>query len=125
MIYFDFRKVFDCGPHLRLLQKLDLLGISGRLYIWLQSFLTKRTLRVKLGEGYSKFIEVASGVPQGSVLGPVLFLLYINDCLNGLLCDAVMFADHVKIWRTIKAHMMSKDCQMTSINCQSGPRGPS
>ncbi len=103
MIYFDFRKAFDWVPHLRLLQKLDQLGIAGRLHSWLQSFLTKRTLRIKIGDGYSEFIDVTSGVPQGSVLGPVLFLMYINDCLNDLSCDAVMFADDVKIWRTTES----------------------
>ncbi len=103
VIYFDLRKAFDCVPHIRLLQKLVQLGIAGRLHSWIRNILTKRTLRVKVGEGYSKFIDVTSGVPHGSVLGPVLFLMYINDCLNGLSCDAVMFADDMKIWRTIES----------------------
>ncbi len=122
MIYFDLRKAFDCVPHLRLLQKLDQLGIAGRLHSWIQSFITKRTPRVKLGEGYSKFIDVTSGVPQGSVRGPVLFLMYINDCLNVLSCDAVMFTDDVKIWRTIESSIdvqrLQSDINQLSIWCQ-------
>ncbi len=89
-------KFLGSFPHLRLLQKLDQLGISGRLHNWIQSFLTKRTLQVKVGEEYSTLIEVTRGVPQGSVIGPVLFLLCVIDCLNDFSCDVVMFADDVK-----------------------------
>ncbi len=104
-IYIDFRKNFNCVPHLRLLEKIN----------W----------ESKVGGGYSKFKEETSGVPQGSVLGHVLFLLYINECLNGLSCDAVMFAEDVKIWRTIESpscvQRLQNDMNELSIWSQGPP----
>ncbi len=66
VINFDFRKAFGCVPNLRVLQKLDQLGKTGRLHSWIQSFLTKRTLRVKVAEGYSKFIDVTACIATKS-----------------------------------------------------------
>ncbi len=108
-----------------MLHKLNELGICGRLRSWIQSFLTKRTLRVKVGEEYSKCIDVTSGVPQGSVLGLVPFLLHINDCLNGHSCDAVMFADDVKIWRTIESPPDVQSLQNDVDYPSSWSQGPS
>ncbi len=86
-----------------MLHKSNELGVCDRLQNWIQSFLNKRTLRVKVGEAYSKCKDVTSGFPHGSVLGPVIFLLYINERLNSLSCDSVMLADDVNIWRTIES----------------------
>ncbi len=108
-----------------MLHKLNELGICGRLHSWIQSILTKRTLRVTVGEEYSKCIDVTSGVPQGSVLGPVLFWLYISDCLNGLSCDVVMFADDVIIWRTIKSPCDVQSLQNDVDYLSSWSQGPS
>ncbi len=97
-MHFDFRKAFVCVHHLRLLQKLNNLGISSRFRSWMWSFLTKTTLQGKVGTGNSKYIKVTSEVPQGSVL----FLLNACDCVDGLWCDVAMFTDNVKIWRTVE-----------------------
>ncbi len=84
-----------------MLNKLNEMGIRDRLHSWIQSFLTKWTPEVKVGKRPSQSIAVTNGVPQGSPLGPLLYLFYVRECLNGLSCDAVMFADDVKILRTI------------------------
>ena len=104
VIYFDFTKAFDSVSHPKLLHKLQAYGFCGDLLRILANFLQDRTQRVVLPNGTSQFCSVISGVPQGSVLGPVLFLVYINDIVdlfeNTNVCTK-LYADDIKIYLEI------------------------
>nr|VZI51749.1 unnamed protein product [Spirometra erinaceieuropaei] len=101
-VYVDFKKAFDSVPHQRLLYKLNRTGLRGNLLRWIQSFLIDRSQIVHVGDRQSAEVAVESGVPQGSVLGPTLFIIYVNDCVSELNCDVAMFADDVKLWSVIR-----------------------
>jgi len=101
--YIDFQKAFDSVVGSKLGHKLISYGISGSLLDWLSAFLSDRVQTVKVNNRFSDYVSVKSGVPQGSVLGPVLFLLYVNDLVDlfGPGLTAKMFADDVKIYAVI------------------------
>ena len=97
IFYFDFKKAFDRVPHNRLLYKLECLGIKGKVLDIIRDFLTGRSFCVCVGGEFSNLKDVLSGIPQGSVLGPLLFVLYINDLPNNIKSFAKLFADDLKM----------------------------
>ncbi len=97
-VYLDFAKAFDKVDHAILLKKLSLLGVRGKVLTWLNSFLTSRTQQVMVNGVLSHAAEVKSGVPQGSVLGPLLFLVLISDIdVNVLTSFLPSFADDTRV----------------------------
>ena len=102
VIIMDFSKAFDRVPHKRLLHKLSHYGIRGYTLEWIAAFLNDRRQSVVVAGEASGLLDVDSGVPQGSVLGPILFLLYINDLPASTVSPMRLFADDCILYREIK-----------------------
>ena len=96
--YLDFAKAFDSVPHARLIGKLQSYGVRGKLLRWIEAFLVGRRQRVQVQGAKSDWVPVTSGIPQGSVLGPTLFTIYVNDLPREVSSCIKLFADDTKIY---------------------------
>jgi len=101
IIYFDFAKAFNSVPHTCLLTKLKSYGLTENLLRWLESYLVGRKQIVVINGETSAWCDVLSGVPQGSVLGPLLFNIYVNDMPTQVSSSVRQFADDLKMFRVI------------------------
>ena len=95
--YLDCRKAFDTVPHKRLLVKLQAYGVRMKIMSWIEEFLRDRQQVVEIRGKKSESLPITSGVPQGSVLGPILFLVFVNDLASSLECPTLLFADDAKM----------------------------
>ena len=97
MIFLDITKAFDKIWHSGLLYKLKRIGINGDLLKLIESYLKNRSQRVVLNSSFSEFLDIVSGVPQGSILGHLLFLIYLNDIVDNISCPISLFADDTSL----------------------------
>ena len=113
-LYLDFAKVFNSVPHHRLLLKLQALDISGQLLNWINCFLTTQSQRVVINGQYSEWLPIASGVPQGSILGPLLFILYVNDARHVVKHSFInVFANDISFYSQVSCY---DDCIQLQID---------
>ena len=117
-IYLDMAKVFDRVTHQKLLYKLRYLGFRDPLLSWIEDYLTNRRHRVTIEGMAFQWKPVTSGVPQGSMIGPILFLIYVNDIGSDISTDSLLhlFADDAKLCRAITTHI---DCSILEVDISS------
>ena len=107
-IYLDFQKAFDSVPHQWLLNKISSYGISGIIFKWIKAFLTDSQQKVIINRAESDWAIVDRGIAQSSVLGPILFIIFINDMPGKTICPIKLFADDAKLFHIVNSE---QDCQ--------------
>ena len=115
VVYLEYKKAFDSVPHERLLVKLHAYGIRGNLLQWIKSFLTNRKQRVVINGKSSNLAPVIRGILQSSLLGPILFLIYVNDLPEMARSKLKLFADDTKLYKSIK-DVADKEILQTDLN---------
>uniref|UniRef100_A0A4W3J087 Reverse transcriptase domain-containing protein n=1 Tax=Callorhinchus milii TaxID=7868 RepID=A0A4W3J087_CALMI len=111
VLYLDFKKAFDKVPHKRLLHKVKTHRINGNILAWIEEWLTGRKQRVGINGSFSNRQDVTGGVPQGSVFGPQLFTIYINDLDEDIECNVSKFADDTKLGGRVSSEDNAKRLQ--------------
>ena len=116
VIFCDISKAFDRVWHRGLLFKLRRMGIGGNLLGWFKSYLENRTQRVALEGCYSGYTNINAGVPQGSILGPLLFLIYINDIVREIGSNIRLFADDTSLHFIVEKPEIAANLMNADLN---------
>lgn len=120
-VYTDFSKAFDVVDHSLLMQKLNHIGIGGKLLKWFTSYVSGRCQRVVISDTKSARMNPTSGIPQGSLLGPLLFLIFVNNLPELFDSKCLQLADDLKILRKIESiedcHSLQEDINRLAVWC--------
>jgi hypothetical protein len=115
--FLDISKAFDRVWHQALIHKLERMGVTGELLKWISDYLENRKQRVVINGVHSEWLAILAGVPQGSILGPLLFLVYVNDIVIDIKSDIYLYADDTVLMRIVNepeqdTHLLNADLEV-------------